>query len=272
MAEGGNLTDNGAITLTGTGSFETKGSGSSIILDALSVGGVVSLATAGAGGDATVVNQGPLAFQGTVGGILTVRSVTGAVTDAGAVRFGSKLVVGSASMDSVLDTVLTSSQAAGSLVFDGPGKLLISADSTYGGPTNIRAGVVEVTGKLASSQAIVNGGTLTGTGSLAGIVSLAAVAPGLATPGILTSVGNFAMATGSNLALRFRGGTPGAGHDQVVVTSSVILNNPVLNLRVQPFFNPGPLTCGAIPILCGAVGPLMTAMVATPPSLRLARR
>ncbi len=239
VAEGGNLTDNGAITLTGTGSFETKGSGSSIILDALSVGGVVSLATAGAGGDATVVNQGPLAFQGTVGGILTVRSVTGAVTDAGAVRFGSKLVVGSASMDSVLDTVLTSSQAAGSLVFDGPGKLLISADSTYGGPTNIRAGVVEVTGKLASSQAIVNGGTLTGTGSLAGIVSLAAVAPGLATPGILTSVGNFAMATGSNLTLRFRGGTPGTGHDQVVVTSSVILNNPVLNLRVQPFFNPG---------------------------------
>ena len=32
--------------------------------------------------------------------------------------------------------------------------------------------------------------------------------------------------------------------------------------RLQPFFNPGPLDCGAIPVLCGAVGPLMTAMVA----------
>ena len=239
VAEGGNLTDNGTIALTGNGSFETKGSGSSIILDALSVGGVVSLATAGAGGDATVVNQGPLAFQGTVGGILTVRSATGAVTDAGAVRFGSKLVVGSPSQDSVLDTVLTSSQSGGSLVFDGPGKLLLSGDSTYAGSTNIRAGLVEVTGKLASSQGVVNGGMLTGTGSMAGIVSLAAVAPGTATTGILTSAGNFAMATGSNLTLRFRGATPGAGHDQVQATSSVILNNPVLNLRVLPFFNPG---------------------------------
>lgn len=239
VAEAGNLTDNGAITLTGIGSFETKGSGTSIILDALSVGGVVSLATAGAGGDATVVNQGPLAFQGTVGGILTARSLTGAVTDAGDVRFGSKLVIGSASRDSVLDTVLTSSQPNGGLVFEGPGKLLLSADSTYAGPTDIRAGVVEVNGKLASSQCLVNGGTLTGSGGLAGVVSLASVAPGAATPGILTSTGNFALATGSNLTLRFRGGTPGTGHDQVVVTSSVILNNPVLNLRVQPFFNPG---------------------------------
>ena len=32
--------------------------------------------------------------------------------------------------------------------------------------------------------------------------------------------------------------------------------------RLQPFFNPGPIEHPAIPVLCGAVGPLMTAMVA----------
>ena len=32
--------------------------------------------------------------------------------------------------------------------------------------------------------------------------------------------------------------------------------------RLQPFFNPGPIEHPQIPILCGAVGPLMTAMVA----------
>lgn len=237
--EAGNLTDNGTITLAGNGSFETRGSGSSIILDALSVGGVISVATTGAGGDATVVNSGPLAIQGTVGGVLTARSATGAVTDAGQVRFGSRFVIASNSQDSVLDTVITSSQAGGALVFEGPGKLLISGNSTYGGPTNINSGVVEVTGSLASSQAIVNGGLLRGTGGLAGIVSLDSLAPGLASTGIITSNGNFAMATGSGVSMRLQGGTPGTGHDQVVVTGSVILNNPALSLAVLPYFNPG---------------------------------
>jgi hypothetical protein len=237
--EAGNLTDNGVISLAGNGSFETRGSGSSIILDALSVGGVVTVATTGAGGDATVVNSGPLAFQGTVGGVLTARSVTGAVTDAGPVRFGSRLVIGSNSQDSVLDTVITSSQAGGALVFEGPGKLLISGNGTYGGPTTISSGVVEVTGSLASSQAIVNGGLLRGTGSLAGIVSLDSLAPGLASTGIITSNGNFAMATGSGVSMRLQGGTPGTGHDQIVVNGSVILNNPTLSLAVLPYFNPG---------------------------------
>ena len=239
IAEAGTITDTGMLSVSGNTSIATLAAGATIILDNVNLTGSLTLSTVGAGGDATVVNLQNLAFQGTVGGSLTVRSIVGSLTDSGPIRFGSRLNLGSTTVDSIFDTVLTSSVVGGGVSFEGPGRLVLSANSTYDGTTIVTGGVLEVNGILARSQALVNGGAFRGTGSLKGIVSLANVSPGTTIPGVLSTVGNAVLAAGSTTFLEFRGGTPGLGHDQLVVTGTVIINNSSLVLSVLPFFNAG---------------------------------
>lgn len=239
VAENGNITDTGRLVVSGSSSLTTLTSGTTIFVDNVDLMGPLSLATVGAGGDATVVNQSGLAFQGTVGGTLTVRSASGSLTDSGTIRFGARMILGSASANSVLGSVLASSATGGGVTFEGPGKLVLAGNSTYDGTTMVTGGILEVNGILSRSQALANSGVLRGTGSLKGIVALANVTAGSSVPGVLTSVANVVLAAGSVAMFDFRGAAPGHGYDQLIVTGSVIINNANLVLTSLPFFNPG---------------------------------
>ncbi|MFW6212674.1 MAG: hypothetical protein ACOC8L_07215, partial [Spirochaetota bacterium] len=80
----GNITDSGTVTVGGDATFTTSAGGADINLDTLAITGSVSLSTTGGGGNATIVNSGPLAFGASaVEGNLTA-TAGGAVTQAGA--------------------------------------------------------------------------------------------------------------------------------------------------------------------------------------------
>ena len=242
IAEAGTITDIGMLSVSGNTSISTLASGATIIVDNVNLTGSLSLSTVGTGGDATVVNVSNLTFQGTVGGSLTARSIGGSLSDSGTIRFGSRMNLGSSSLNSIFDTVLTTSVVGGGVSFEGPGRLVLAGNSTYDGTTVVTGGVLEVNGILAKSQALANGGLLRGSGNLKGIVSMSNVSAGTNVTGILSSVGNVVLAAGSTSTFEFRGGSAGIGYDQLVVTGTVIINNANLALSVLPFFNAGSIS------------------------------
>jgi autotransporter-associated beta strand protein len=106
--------------------------------------------------------------------------------------------------------------------------LTLSSDNTYGGPTAIYAGTLNVantTGSATGSGALTvnSGATLTGSGSIAGPVTLAGtLSPGNG-PGILTVNNQVTFQAGSTFNLEVNGSTPGNGYDQLVTTGPVSL-------------------------------------------------
>ena len=235
VVEGGSLSDSGPLNLLGTASFSTLKTGALISLDQLNAQAAVTANTQGAGGNATLVNSLPLAFQGVVGDRFSVTATTGGLTDSGLISFGSTLVL-RAPGDSVLDGNLVSTDAKGGLTFQGAGSLLLAGESTYSGTTTINDGILVVTGSIQKSLVAVNSGILGGTGTVGAISSLATVRPG-SSPGILTSKGTVTLVESSHLAMEINGGIPGTSYDQVVTQGSVLLNNPALDLVVSSGFD-----------------------------------
>ena len=77
----GNITDNGAVTVGGAGSFTTSDTDVVINLDTLAVTGPIDLSTSGSDGDATIMNATGVTFNASVvGGTLDVMASTGAIT------------------------------------------------------------------------------------------------------------------------------------------------------------------------------------------------
>ncbi len=69
----------------------------------------------------------------------------------------------------------------------------------------------------------INGGDLTGTGTITGsLMNAALVAPGQS-PGSLTITGNYTQTINGTLNIEINGTTPGSGYDQLVVTGTVTL-------------------------------------------------
>ena len=235
VVEGGSLSDSGPLNLLGTASFSTLKTGALISLDQLNAQAAVTANTQGAGGNATLVNSLPLAFQGVVGDRFSVTATTGRLTDSGLISFGSSLTL-RAPGDSVLDGNLVSTDAKGGLTFQGAGSLLLAGESTYSGTTTINDGILVVTGSIQKSLVAVNSGILGGTGTVGAISSLATVRPG-SSPGILTSKGTVTLVESSHLAMEINGGIPDTSYDQVVTQGSVLLNNPALDLVVSSGFD-----------------------------------
>jgi fibronectin-binding autotransporter adhesin len=128
--------------------------------------------------------------------------------------------------------------AAGGLTKIGAGTLELLATNTYTGPTIVNEGTLEVTGSVAASTVTVNGGSLTGTGTLGGVIlnPLGTLAPG-ASPGTLT-VTDITFA-GGTFSLEINGASPGQA-DQLVASGSVSLtsNTPLtLSLGYDPVDN-----------------------------------
>jgi autotransporter-associated beta strand protein len=128
--------------------------------------------------------------------------------------------------------------AAGGFTKVGNGTLELLANNTYTGQTIVNEGTLEVTGSISASTVTVNGGSLTGTGTLGPVLlnPLGTLAPG-ASPGTLTLT-NVTFA-GGTFALEINGAGLGQA-DQLVSSGSVSLtsNTPLtLSLGYDPVDN-----------------------------------
>ncbi len=130
--------------------------------------------------------------------------------------------------------------ASGNLIKTGTGTLTLSNVCTYSGTTTVNNGKLFVNGSTASTSAVtVSGGTLGGTGTVNGTISVASggkIAPGTS-PGILNS-GNVSFASGSTFDVEIGGTTVGTEYDQLNVTGTVSLGGSTLNLSVFNGFTP----------------------------------
>ncbi len=179
-------------------------------------------------GDFAKMGAGTLTFAGDYSFTGTTRILGGAVRFAGQIDPDTEVDLQSGSLDisgtsqtvaelagasgtSVVieDATLTIDQDSnsayagaitgdGSLVKEGDGRLNLTGDSTYTGPTSVNGGTLSVNGSIVSDVTVNTGGRLGGTGTLADVVVAGGgtFAPGNSI-GTIDVVGNVAFAAGS---------------------------------------------------------------------------
>jgi hypothetical protein len=153
---------------------------------------------------------------------------------------------------------------AGTLVFDGlPGGTFLVGGSINGsgtvrkegagildykgttmnsfvGSVVVENGIFRADGSFTDGSFTLNGGMLTGTGTVSSVtMNGGTLLPG-ASPGILRIQGNLTMTTGSVFQVKLDGPVPGSGYDQLEVNGTVSLGGAILN--VQPGFTITPGT------------------------------
>jgi fibronectin-binding autotransporter adhesin len=185
-----------AGNISGTSSFAQAGSGTLILTGSASAAGGATVST----GTLQIGNGG------------ATGSVTGNIANAAALVFNRNNTYTYAGVIS----------GAGSLTQAGTGSLILTGASTYAGATTVSAGLLQVDGSLASALTNVNsGGTLGGSGSIAGDVNInsgGTLRPG-ASPGLFTTGGHLALASGASTFLELNGPDRGLTYDALDVGS-----------------------------------------------------
>lgn len=168
-------------------------------------------------------------FSGTSGPNGNGKVSLGSISGIGVVNLGSnELTIGGNNRSTTFSGVFGGS--AGSLVKVGTGTLTLTEFSLYTGNTTIQEGTLEVNGGISSSNVIVNGGTLSGSGQIGYLPYNAngsnvyvnaggTIAPG-SSIGTLTINGNITFATGS--AYQVEVNASGQG-DRLNVTGSATI-------------------------------------------------
>ncbi|MFI4997506.1 MAG: autotransporter domain-containing protein, partial [Hyphomicrobiales bacterium] len=110
---------------------------------------------------------------------------------------------------------------AGEFWQNGSGKTILTGASTYTGPTNINAGILDVNGSLVSTVSVNNGGTLMGNGTIGGLAvnGGGTVAPGNSI-GTLNVSGNVAFGSGSTYQVEINAAGQG---DKIAATGKATL-------------------------------------------------
>ncbi len=115
------------------------------------------------------------------------------------------------------------------------GTVVLSADNTYTGATNVSTGTLLVNGSTAAASTVTVFGsaTLGGTGNVAGAVNIQSggtISPGLS-PGIIMT-GNLDLMDGSNFDIEIEapGNIAGTDYDLIEVTGSVTIGSVNFNL------------------------------------------
>ena len=97
---------------------------------------------------------------------------------------------------------------SGGLTKTGAGRLELTGNNTYTGTTAVQAGELKLNGSLATSQlALAAGATLSGTGSIAGDVSIAGTQSPGNSPGVQSIGGSLSYAAGSSVTWELAGNT-----------------------------------------------------------------
>ena len=165
--------------------------------------------------------------------------LTGATTATASL---TTFMVGGINTNSVFNGSISDGTAAASaLVFNGPGSLALTGNSSFSGGTTVNGGALYVnntagSGTGSGTVSVNPGATLGGNGTIGGQVSLAAgatLAPGNGTPGTLTIGNDLGLNNAS--VLQFQLGT---NSDLVSVTGDLTLAG-TLNISDSGGFGPG---------------------------------
>jgi fibronectin-binding autotransporter adhesin len=206
----GDVTDNGVFAvnrsdtytfggaISGSGSFEQRGTGTTILTGTNTYKG------------GTTITAGTLQLGN--GGV--TGSITGDVTDNGVFAVNRS------------DTYTFDGIISGPGLFEqrGTGTTILTAKSMYTGLTTVNAGSLIVDGSIASAQTLVNaGGLLGGKGSLGGnLVNSGIVSPGNS-PGTLTVANNYNQNASGTLRIEVAGLAP-SQHDLLAIGGHASLN------------------------------------------------
>jgi autotransporter-associated beta strand protein len=195
-------------TLSGTNTY-TGGTGIN--------GGVLALGSSGAIGTTGTVSfgGGTLQFGANNQNDYSARIANGS----GAIRIDTN------GQNVTFGTGLAATNTGG-LVKTGEGTLQLQGNSTYTGATIVSAGTLLVNGSLGNTAVSVDGGTLGGSGAIAGAVTVSStLSPGTSIESL--STGALTMASGSSFAFEVANNSS-TGADLVAVNGSLSLTNVTL--------------------------------------------
>ncbi|RON51925.1 autotransporter serine peptidase EprS [Pseudomonas frederiksbergensis] len=118
----------------------------------------------------------------------------------------------------------------GSLIKSGDGRLMLTGDSTYRGPTTVNGGLLAVNGSLTSAVTVNDSGTLGGSGRIGALTanSGATVAPGNSI-GTLQVAGDVTFAPGSTYAVEL---SP-TRSDQIVAGGKAVIDGATVSLSLE---------------------------------------
>ena len=232
--------------ISGTGSLNKIGSGDLGLIGNNTFSGGVTLNEGRFGlGNVNAAGTGPI----TVTGPATIAYATN--TTSNQIDLQSNVMLEVQSVSSVSSTqagVIGETGGSFGITKTGDSKLVLTANNTYTGGTTIDGGTLlanNTTGSAtgSGSVAVNTGGTLGGTGSVAGIVTVnsgGTLAPGVS-PGTLT-VEDIVFNAGSTFAVELAGdgGVAGVDFDQLVVNNGATLGGTLDLSLVNPFtLSPG---------------------------------
>jgi fibronectin-binding autotransporter adhesin len=225
-----------ALVRSGTGTTvltnvnSSYGGGTTILGGTLSVSADAELGTVMplVGTNNLVINGGTLAVTGAGFTLNSSRPVSVGPTSGS----GPGMISVAANSSLTYNGSITNNGGVGELELTGNGTLILGGVNSYTGPTTIKNGTLSLaTGStldLASAVAVNLGGTLAGTGTASGSVTVSGtIAPGTATSSGQLNVGSLALSSGGayNWKLLDGGSSPGNGWDLVNVTGSLALNS-----------------------------------------------
>jgi fibronectin-binding autotransporter adhesin len=140
------------------------------------------------------------------------------------------------STSSIGGTAAIVANVSGGLTKNGAGNVTLTGASTYTGNTTVNAGALYVNNSLASPHILLNGGTLGGTGTLAGSITPGTAAhiinPGASGPNSIGTLTVAGLTTNTNTTLAFDLATPGAS-DVLAVNGSVVLGGGKIAVTSQ---------------------------------------
>lgn len=118
----------------------------------------------------------------------------------------------------------------GSLIKSGAGRLLLSGDNTFRGPTTVNGGVLSVNGSLASAVTVNDSGTVGGSGRIGSLTANSGgrVAPGNSI-GTLNVAGDVTFAPGSTYAVEL---SPSSS-DRIVAGGAASISGATVSLSLE---------------------------------------
>ena len=213
-----------------TSLFFNTSSASNAVLTTNS-GGFLGFRENATGGQAQIVTNAGGTTD--ISGLSAAGMTAGSIEGAGSYNLGGKqLTVGSNNLSTTVSGVIADGGLLGgtgaSLVKTGTGTLTLTGNNTFTGGTTVDQGLLVVNGGLASGVTL-SGGTLGGSGSVAGLTANnATIAPGNSI-GTLTVSGNFVQNGGI-----YQVEANAAGQsDRINVTGSATINGTAVQVLAQ---------------------------------------